>query len=258
MRNSTRSSAAVHLLSSMEAGKNAVLFYNDDKTLDKFLFEYVKAGLQKGETVYYWTGIRTREQAEKKLSSYGIDCDHYSRNGMLRFTSYDDMVLVDGRVDLQNCHKQLFSMTKTGNKSKVRLATESNWWLLSDVFENGLDMEGMHDMMPQIASVVCTYNITDLMKYVNLYHLARLMECHNDTILETRASTMLPAEFYSYLGKCVLNSLEDNFDYVTIVRKKHSRFISEVLAELQMRIGSDMVDLERKVEAILVQKLKLN
>jgi len=258
MRNSTRSSAAVHLLSSMEAGRNAVLFYDDDKTLDKFLFEYVKTGLQKGETVYYWTGIRTKEQAEKRMSSYGIDCDHYSRNGTLYFASYDDMVLVDGRLDLRSCHKKLFSMIKTGNKSKVRLATESNWWLLADVFENGVEMEGTHDMIPQIASVVCTYNIADLIKYVNLHHLAKLMESHYDTLLETRGSTMLPVEFYSYLGKCVLNILEENFDYVTIVGKKHSRFISEVLAELQMRIGSDMVELERKVEAILVQKLKLN
>ncbi|MGH9879069.1 MAG: hypothetical protein ACRD5H_15685, partial [Nitrososphaerales archaeon] len=198
------------------------------------------------------------EQVEKRMSSYGIDCDHYSRNGMLRFTSYDDMVLVDGRLDLQSCHKKLFSMIKTGSKSKVRLATESNWWLLADVFENGLEMEGTHDMIPQVASVVCTYNIADLMNYVNLYHLAKLMESHYDTLLETRGSTMLPVEFYSYLGKCILNILGENFDYVTIVRKKHSRFISEVLAELQMRIGSNMVELERKVEAILAQKLKLN
>ncbi|GEM_PF-2365354 len=258
MRNSTRSSAAVHLLSSMDAGRNALLFYDDDKTLDKFLFEYVKTGLQKGETVYYWTGIRTKEEAEKRMSSYGIDCDHYSRNETLHFTSYDDMVLVDGRLDLQSCHKKLFSMIKNCNGSKVRLATESNWWLLADVFENGVEMEGMHDMIPQIASVVCTYNIADLIKYVSLYHLAKLTESHYDTLLETRGSTMLPVEFYSYLGKSILNILEENFDYVTIIKKKHSRFISDVLAELQMRIGSDMVDLERKVEAILVQKLKLN
>ncbi|MGH9922671.1 MAG: MEDS domain-containing protein [Nitrososphaerales archaeon] len=258
MRNSTKSSAAVHLLSSMETGRNAILFYDDDKTLDKFLFEYVKTGLQKGETVYYWTGIRTKEQAEKRMSLYGIDCDHYSRNGTLVFTSYDDMVLADGRLDLQSCHRKLFSMIKTGGKSKARLATESNWWLLADVFENGVEMEGTHDMMPQSASVVCTYNIADLMKYVNLYHLAKLMESHHDTLLETRGSTMLPVEFYSYLGKSVLNILEENFDHITLVRKKHSRFISELLAELQMRVGSDMHELQRKVEAILVQKLKLN
>jgi hypothetical protein len=242
----------------MEAGRNALLFYDDGRVLDKFLFEYVKTGLQKGETVYYWTGIRTKDEAEKRMSSYGIDCDHYSRNGMLRFTSYDEMVLVDGRLDLQSCHKKLFDMTKTGNKTKARLATESNWWLLADVFENGLYMEGTHDMIPQVASVVCTYNIVDLMKYVNLYHLAKLMECHNDTLLETRSAIMLPVEFYSYLGNCILNVLGENFDYITVIRKKHSRFISEVLVELQMQIGSDMAELERNVEAILVQKLRLN
>jgi hypothetical protein len=149
-------------------------------------------------------------------------------------------------------------MAKSVNGSKIRLATESNWWLLADVFENGLDMEATHEMMPQAMSVVCTYNISDLMKYVNVYHLARLMELHNDTVLETKGAVMLPVAFYSYLGKCVLDVLQENFDHITIVRKKHSRFISEVLAELRMRIGSDMLELERDVEDKLAQKLKLN
>ena len=259
MRNSTRSSAAIHLLSSMEAGRNAVLFYDDDKTLDKFLFEYVKTGLQKGETVFYWAGIRTVEEVEQRMLGYGIDCDYYKRNGMLQLTSYDDMFLVDGRLDLSNCHKNLFNMVKAiHNGNTIRLATESNWWILADVFENSLDMEATHEMIPHNMSVVCSYNIADLMKYVSIYHLAKLMELHNDTLLEAKGSTMLPTEFYSYLGKCIIDVLEDNFDYITIVRKKHSRFISEVLSELQMRIGSGMLELQRNVEAELMRKLKLD
>ena len=68
---------------------------------------------------------------------------------------------------------------------------------------------------------------------------------------------MLPVEFYTYLGKCIIDILEDSFDNITIVKKKHSRFISEVLSELAMRIGSDMIELERNVEEKLIHQLKL-
>ena len=257
MLNST-SRRALRLLSSLELGRNALLFYDNDKTMERFLFDYVKTGLQRGENVLYFAGIRSVKEAEKKMSSYGIDCDYYKRNAMLQFTTYDEMFLVGGRLDLSNCHKKLFNMTNGTAGGKMRLATESNWWLLSDVFENALDMEATHDMLPRVMSVVCSYNIADLMKYVSIYHLARLMELHNDTILETKGSTMLSVEFYSYLGKCILDVLEEDFDYIAIVRKKHSRFISEMLTELQMRIGSDMPELERNVEEKLGHKLRLN
>jgi len=257
MHSYTKSRSALDLLSSLEGGNNALLFYDSDKTLERFLFRYVKAGLQKGESVFYLSGIRTVEEAEQRMTSCGIDCDYYKGNGMLHFTSYDDIFLVDGRLDLSNARRNLFKMAKTNhNGNNIRLATESNWWLLADVFENALDMETTHEMIPHNMSIVCSYNIANLMGYANIYHLAKLMELHNDTLLATEMSVMLPLEFYSYLGRCIIDVLEHNFDYITIVRKKHSRFISEILLELEMRIGSDMLELERIVEEKLLHKLK--
>lgn len=253
----TKSRSALHLLDSLKPGKNALLFYDDDSTLEAFLFQYVRAGLQKGETVFYMAGIRTAEEAMRRMEDFGIDCDHYRSNGLLHFTSYDDVFLVDGRFDLLNARRNLFNMVKTShNGNSIRVATESNWWLLADVFENALDMEVVHETTPHNVSVVCTYSIKDLMKYANIYHLAKLMELHNYTLLATKGSVMLPLQFYSYLGKCIIDVLEDHFDYISVVRRKHSRFISEILLELEMRIGSDMLELERNVEERLVRVLR--
>ena len=257
MHSSTKSRSAFHL-DSLELGRNALLFYDNERTLEKFLFNYVKAGLQKGETVFYWAGIRTAEEAEQKMAGFGIDCDYYKKNRMLHFTTYDEMFLVDGRLDILSCRKKIFSTVKAvGNGRTIRLATESNWWLLADLFEHALDMEAGHDLVPHVLSVVCSYNIANLMKYANIYHLAKLMELHNHTVLAIRSSVMPLGKFYSYLGKSIISVLEDNFDYITIVRRKHSRFISEVLQELEMRIGSDMLELEKDVEEKLLQIIKL-
>lgn len=258
MRSSTESRSAYTVLDSLESGMNAVLFYDSDQILERFLFHYVQSGLRKGEPVHYWAGIRTIDDVEKKMSDYGIDCDYYERKDLLHFVTYDEMLLADGRLDPLNCQRNLFNMMKAyHNKNGIRLATESNWWLLADVFETGLDMEATHEMLPNSMSVVCTYNINDLMKYVNIYHLAKLMELHNNTLLANNSSLMLHHEFYTCLGNCILDALEESFSYITIARKKHSRFISDVLLELEMRIDSDMLELERRVEEKLAQALRL-
>lgn len=257
MRNSAKSRTALNFLSS-NSSSNALLFYDNDKTLEKFLFHYVKKGIENGEKVSYWAGVRRTEEVEQRMSDFGIDCDYYKRNGMLHFTSYDDVFLVDGRLDLTNGCRNLFNMLKNLNGNSYRIATESNWWLLSDVFEGGMEMETAHEIIPNNISVVCSYNLADLLQYVNIYHLAKLMELHNDTLLVMDNAVMLSREFYSYLGKSIIAVLEESFDYITIVRKKHPRFISEVLLELEMRIGSDMLELERTVEDKIISALKLD
>lgn len=246
---------ALHLLESLKHGHSALLFYDDDTTLEEFLFQYVKTGLQNNETVFYWTGINSVTKIEQKMSHYGIDRDSY--NGALNILSYDEIFTPDGRIDLSHGYKKLFSMLKHSNGNYSRLATESNWWLLADVFERGMEMETAHEMIPSNISIVCSYNIANLMDYVNIYHLAKLMELHNNTLVVTKHSVMLPLQFYSLLGKCIIDVLEENFDYITIVRRKHSRFISEILLELEMRIGSDMIELEKNVEEKLMHVLRL-
>jgi hypothetical protein len=247
------------MLESLERGRSLVLFYDTDETLEKLLFHYVRAGLERGERVQYWAGINATSDVEPRMIRYGIDCEYYRKQGMLSITSYDEVFVVDsdGRFDPVEGRRKLLSMAN-GNGNIHRLATESNWWLLSDLFENGIDMEGTHEITPFKGSIICSYNIRNLMKYVNIYHLARLMELHDDTLLVTRGSVMLPFEFYLLLGRCITDVLENSFDYITIVRRKHSRFISEVLQELEMRIGSDMLELERSVEERLEHALKLN
>lgn len=258
MHGSAESKSALRLLGSLGGGMNSLLFYDSDKTLDKFLSHYVKTGLQNGGTVIYLTGIRTIDEAEQKLIDAGIDCVHHERNGTLQLMSYDDIFLVDGRIELLNAYRNMLRIVNNHNGNSTRLATESNWWLLADVFENAIDMEAAHEILPNNMSAVCTYSIKDLMEYANIYHLAKLMELHHKTLLLTKDTVMLPLEFYSYLGKCIISVLENDFDYITIIRKKHSRFISEILLELEMRIGVDMVKLERNVEEKLISMLKLD
>lgn len=252
---------ALHLLGSIRRGRNALIFYDQEKTLETCLFSFVKAGLERNEHCFYWAGINRIEDVEQKMLDQGLDIDHYRSKGLLSFLSYDDLFIVDGKLDLLNGFRRIFELTNSGNcngNSRYRMATESGWWLLSDLFEKAMEAEATHETLPRNISAVCTYNIHQMLKYVNIYHLAKLMEHHSDTFVLTEKSVMLPLQFYSLLGRCIIDVLQNEFDYITIVRKKHSRFISEILLELEMRIGSDILELERSVEEQLSAALKAN
>jgi hypothetical protein len=130
--------------------------------------------LNEGQPVIYLAGIRTVEEVRHALSVNGIDPDSHN----LTIMRYDDLFLKDGRFDPFRVHNTLFkqahdlrALTKSHH---VRLATESNWWFLTDLFEQGLEMEEQHDLVPSYLSVVCTYNIVDLLKHVSIYHLAKI------------------------------------------------------------------------------------
>ncbi len=240
------------LAETLEPGKNAVLFYDSSRLLEKFLLSYVKEGLRKGQPVIYLGGLNKADEIKERMLARGIDAHSLGKEGLLHITTFDDVFLNRGKFDPLRLHSVLFKraakIRDRYNSRKIRLVSESSWWLLADLFENGLEVEEHHDTAPSYLSLVCAYNVADLMKYVSIYHLARLSELHDSTLLLTKGSLANNIQFYSSLGNCIVQAVE-KFDDSARPRKKHSRFISELLMDLHLKMGSEkMAELEEHVE----------
>ena len=236
----------------LEAGKNIVLFYDDNSVLEDFLFRYVRAGLKEGQPVIYLAGFHTTNEIRQLMSVNGINPD--SPN--LSIMTYDDVFLNDGRFDQFHIHKTLFEKAeslRSRTKSRhVRLATESNWWCLSDLFENGLEMEEQHDLIPSYFSVVCSYNIVDLLKYVSIYHLTKLAELHEHAFLVAKQAQISDTQFRLSLSSVIIESINEIFFEPDLVRNMHCRLTSDLLVKLQSTVeASKMVELEKRVEGKL-------
>ncbi len=247
------------LAETIEPGKNAVLFYDSSRLLEKFLLSYVEAGLRKRQPVIYLGGLNTEDMIKEKMLAHGIDAHSLGKEGLLHITTHDDVFLNKGRFDPLRLHSILFKKAAKihdrHNGRSIRLVAESNWWLLSDLFEKGLEVEEHFDVAPSYLSSVCTYNIAELIKYVSIYHLARLSELHDSTLLLTKNSLANSTQFYSSLGNCIVQAVE-KFDDSVRPRKKHSRFISELLMDLHLKLGTEkMAELEKHVEERLSRTL---
>lgn len=195
MRNSLNGPgyAAADYLSFLQPPQEALVLYRDQVELDHILFNHVKSGLDKGDKILYLVGTRSIQEVQNAISSYGVDVDYHSTRQNLTIRTYDDMFLVEGVFDIQNFHTGLSSMIeeitrkkkKTSRHCNVRLVTESNWWLWADVFEKGLKVEETHSMVPPNISSICTYRLQDLLDYVRVYHVAKLIELHRHALLAT-------------------------------------------------------------------------
>lgn len=247
------------LAENLEPGKNAVLFYDSNRLLEKFLLSYVKAGLRKRQPVIYLVGLNTEEKIKEKMLAHGIDAHSLGKEGLLHIATYDDVFLNKGRFDPLRLHGVLFKKAAKihdrHNSRSIRLVGESNWWLLADLFEKGLEVEEHYDVAPSYISSVCTYNIADLIKYVSIYHLAKLSELHDSTLLLTKGHLADGTQFYSSLGNCIVQAVE-KFDDSASPKKKHSRFISELLMDLHLKLGTErMAEIEKHVEERLSRTL---
>lgn len=177
--------------------------------MEELLFNHVKAKLAAGDVVFYWSGTKPVSYIEQALFSRGIDVDRFRKNQDLKIVTYDEMFLTNGRLDLHKASSKLTEMVKEISETRnVRLVSESNWWLWADVFESGLQMEETHDKLPKNLSVICSYNVTDLLDYVRIYHMAKLMDLHKHSILKSSHRSVASNELALLMRNLALTSIQ--------------------------------------------------
>ncbi len=206
-------------LSFLRPSEEVLVLYQKDRDLDRILFEHMNSGLRKGDSIIYLAGTRTADEAKKALFSYGIDVDShndYNKKGNLAFLTYDDLFLTRGVLDIEKLHSRLSSVmrkiTWQNHNSNVRLVAESNWWIWADVFEEGLKAEETHPAFPSSLSTVCSYRISDLLDYVRVYHIAKLVDLHKHALwtgnLE-EGPLMHSNELVSHIKAMILSTINE-------------------------------------------------
>lgn len=256
----------IDYLSFLRPSEEALLLYQKDQDLDRILFEHVNSCLRKGDSIIYLTGTRTVDEAKKALFSYGIDVDYhndYNKKGNLAFLTYDDLFLTKGVLDIEKLQSRLSSVmrkvTSQKHNSSVRLVTESNWWIWADVFEEGLKAEETHPAFPSNLSTVCSYRISDLLDYVRVYHIAKLVDLHKHSLWASsleEGPLMHSNELVSYIKAMILSTINDLGLRVAYSHTNHSvNYVS--LTELIQSIEGqgEIAELESVIESQLRRTL---
>lgn len=248
MRNSN-----ADVLYSPRPPNESLLLYQRDRDLQNVLLNYVKSGINSRDLVVYWAGMRTIEQVERMMQEKGVDVEFLQKKGDLLITSYDNVFLSNGRASvstaLENLGKILYA---AGPNKRVRIATESNWYIHADLFKLGTVAEESHVLFPTNVSLVCSYNINDMLKYTRIYHLAKLIEKHSHAMLKVNRINASKIEIYSYLKALA----------ITLMRKRglgvQTPFQNTPLSSMLNRLDrQDALEIEKEMEKRLRETLQI-
>jgi len=83
----------------LKAGNHGIFFYRSPREKHEVLFNFLQAGVQKGEGAIYIPSQETSKQIRRHMEDFGLNVKAIERDGMLRIFDYDDWYMIDGEVD---------------------------------------------------------------------------------------------------------------------------------------------------------------
>jgi hypothetical protein len=83
----------------LETGSHGVVFYKNPHEKREVLFNFLQAGVQKGEGAVYVAAQETSKQIRRHMEDFGLNVKALERDGVLRIFDYDDWYIIDGEVN---------------------------------------------------------------------------------------------------------------------------------------------------------------
>ena len=84
----------------LETGGHGIFFYRNPHEKHEVLFNFLQAGLQKGEGAVYVAAQETSKQIRGHMEDFGLSVKALERDGVLRIFDYDDWYIIDGEVNM--------------------------------------------------------------------------------------------------------------------------------------------------------------
>jgi len=236
----------------MHPPDETLILYQNELDLGKFFIDYTKSSLDKNDSVLYFAGTRSPSEVEESFALTGLDVNYYKKKKRLAFVTYDEVMLSEGKIDLEMAKSKIINLaSKMARHHNIQVLSESNWWLLADVFQSGLLMEQSHTLLPRHMSVFCTYNLNDLLEYVRIYHIAKLLELHRHSLMILTQYLAMARDPKMLLRNIVTAAITDSG--MQLKRHTGARNTPPSISELMDSVANkdDRIELESIVESRL-------
>jgi len=86
----------------MKAGDHGVFFYRRPYEKHEVLFNFLQAGLQKGEGAIYVASQENSEQIRRHMEDFGFNVKALEKDGVLKIYNYDSWYIIDGEVNISH------------------------------------------------------------------------------------------------------------------------------------------------------------
>jgi hypothetical protein len=166
-------------------GTHAVLVYDSEERKEDVLFTHLKLG-REYDGLIYACSEETPAQAEASMKRFGLDVERREKEGTLAVKNYDEVYIVDGRVDSPAVIKGFSDMAYdySNRGYGMRAAAE-----MSCFFDHGLVDElvsyerDLHRKFSFPAMGLCGYNMVKMYNSGNLDVLWPVLRAHGLVIM---------------------------------------------------------------------------
>ena len=175
---------------------NHVIFlYKSLEAKHNVLFNYVKAGLEKGEAAVYVASEENPSQIRDAMKRFGIEVEKNEKTDALRILGYNDHYIIEGKFNVQTTMglwNKIYNEVMTKGFKGCRVTGEMACFFKHNLIQELIEYErALHSVLNIPIIGVCAYNANMVIKASNPLDLYNeLLKAHG-TVLFTGVDNKL-------------------------------------------------------------------
>ena len=175
---------------------NHVIFlYKSLEAKHNVLFNYVKAGLEKGEAAVYIASEENPSEIRDAMKRFGIEVEKHEKTGALRILGYNDHYIIEGKFNVQTTMglwNKIYNEVMTKGFKGCRVTGEMACFFKHNLIQELIEYErALHSVLSIPIIGVCAYNANMVIKASNPLDLYNeLLKAHG-TVLFTGVDNKL-------------------------------------------------------------------
>jgi MEDS: MEthanogen/methylotroph, DcmR Sensory domain len=167
-------------LDGMPPGTHAVLVYDSEERKEDALFTHLKVG-GRYDGLVYACSEESPSEAENAMRRFGLDVDEREKEGTLSVKNYDEVYIVDGRVDIPGIIKGFsdlafeYSQRGYGMRASAEMSCFFDHKRVQELVTYEKDL---HRKFSFPAMGLCGYNLVKMYNSRNLDVLWPILKAH--------------------------------------------------------------------------------
>jgi len=205
----------------LKAGDHGIFFYGSPREKREVLFNYLQAGIQKGEGAGYVASQETSKQIRKHIEDFGLNVKALERDGALTIFDYDKFYIIDGEVNAS--HTIMLGMRVLEEAMEIGLKGLRTCGEAACFFEHKKEKElveyelGLGRKLDIPVTILCAYDVNDT-KSLDEKFFFNLIKAHGPVVTSSFARKVKIESFFPTIMGEVLETVFGEIGKKTILR----------------------------------------
>jgi hypothetical protein len=213
MNHSLNLGKTVNYVRSLKLGDHGIFFYRDPQEKREVLFNFLQAGIEKGEGAVYVASQETSRQVRRSMEYFGLDVKTHERDGLLRILDYDNFYIINGEVNLtltRHLGKRLRDEVRENGLEGLRACGE-----VACFFEHKKEKELVEyeleigNKLPFPATTLCAYDVNHA-KSLEEKLFFNLIKAHGPVVTSSYAQEVKFENFFPTIVSVVFRTVFDD------------------------------------------------